>query len=73
MTEGRGVRHKTRGAGRRKKKSRPFRDGVQLPHTVRRFVANGPGAGASTAREKNRSASSIETRIFMILLRDPLS
>ncbi len=54
------------------KESEAFHDGVQLPHTVRRFVANEPGAGASTARKKNRSASSIEPHIFIILLRGSL-
>jgi len=45
---------------REEKKANHFHDGVQLPHTVHRFTTNGPGAGASTAREKNRFGFSID-------------
>jgi len=54
------------------KESEAFHVGVQLPHTARRFVANGPGAGASTAREKNRFGFFHRDAYFIILLRGSL-
>lgn len=58
---------------REEREGKTFHNGVQLPHTVCRFDVNGPGAGASTAREKNRSALPSRYVNFMILLRDPSS